>query len=64
MNAQEQQYRLNITMAEQFLNHYMKRFDGFCSALKSIHFSSITNFLSFMKKNAKHDQGDIVFAGS
>jgi len=64
MKAQEQKYRLNIITAEQVLKHHMKRFDGFCSALKSLHSSNITKFLSFIKKNAKHEQGNIVFTGS
>lgn len=64
MNAQGQKYKLNLIMAEQALSRHMKRFDGFCMALKSMHSSSITKFLSFIKKNAKHEQGNILFAGS
>jgi len=64
MNTQKQKYRLNIILANRALDHYMNRFDGFCRALSGIHFSSITKFLSFIKRNGKHEQNYVVFTDS
>ena len=64
MKARKQEYQLNVHTAKQALIRYMKRFEGYCGCLRSIHFSSISKFLSFIEKDARSEHDYIVFTGS
>lgn len=64
MKSKRQKYRLNINTTKQVLIHYMKRFEGYCDALKSIKLSSINKFLSFLEKNTRCEHDNFVFTDS
>ena len=64
MKSTGQKYELNIHTAKHALIRYMKRFEGYSNALKSIQLSSINKFLSFLKKNARCEHDNLVFTDS
>lgn len=61
MKLKKQKYRLNIARAKQALIRYMKRFEGYCYVSKHNNLSSVNKFFSFLEKNARCEDDDIVF---